>query len=128
MDDFRTLLVESEQSKKERALMDAAGLLDHGYGYRQFARLQVGAFFASIQASRHHYCKPRETHADPSVYTEWEVAIFEAEGDWVCGDALVALDAPEWVRSLFAGDQVAGYVPTETVQRLLGWLEHVSAS
>ena len=73
-----------------------------------------GVHSLSIQASHGHYCEPRITTAIAN-YTEWEVAI--------CGpDGLVVPEESDPVFGPFAehwaGDTVAGYVPTERVQAL----------
>ncbi len=45
-------------------------------------RIKIGEYELSIQASKFHYCTPRETITDLYKYKEMEVAIFNKDA-WV---------------------------------------------
>lgn len=129
MNDFRSLLVESEYTATMRAkYFDKYP--DLVEGNRQFAPLKVGAFEVSIQASASHYCTPRITTNDLTRYTTWEV--------W-CGpqgDTLRALfdhaPRPAGITAAILEhfgheeSEPASQVPTDVVQAYLDALECVA--
>jgi len=43
----------------------------------------LNGFEISIQCSAFHYCTPRENLNSPNDYSSFEVAVFNANGDWV---------------------------------------------
>lgn len=110
MKDFRELL---EVGSKEEA-----------NEFRMFKSIKIGKFDASIQASKYHYCEPRQT-ADPIRYYSMEMAIFEGK---------------EWINPLedgrFKGFEkelnwelgshgVGGYIPVSTIQELCEYMEKI---
>lgn len=58
---------------------------DNMGGFGCIKRL-VNGFEISIQCSRFHYCTPREDLNSPNDYSSFEVAVFNANGDWVTSD------------------------------------------
>src|ERR1044072_2304371 len=63
-------------------------------------------YVISIQASRTHYCKPKENLADISQYDAFEVACFSPAGEFF---------VPEKYADRFSGE-IAGYISSETVE------------
>jgi hypothetical protein len=54
--------------------------------YRQFKPIVLAGIHLSIQASYHHYCTPRDTFENPSIYTHMElglVSVYEGDRSWV---------------------------------------------
>lgn len=47
-------------------------------------RARVGNYGISIQASKHHYCEPRENLPQLSDYSRWEVAVYNTKGKMSC--------------------------------------------
>ena len=46
----------------------------------------ANGFEISIQCGMHNYCTPRENLNSPSEYSTFEVAVFNADEDWVTPD------------------------------------------
>ncbi len=69
----------------------------------------------SIQASRFHYCSPRQDDLSPMDYYQWEVAILDAAHKWIHPrehPALKSLGLDEHWRN----DDVGGFISAENVQ------------
>ena len=43
----------------------------------------INGFEISIQCGAYNYCTPRESLSSPNDYSSFEVAVFNANGDWV---------------------------------------------
>lgn len=89
----------------------------HGYGGRYMSKIRIGDVDMSIQASDCHYSTPRMI-VNTNAYVAWEVAIFRDKGPWL---------AVKGHEALWQGDDVAGYVPTATVQALYDAIRDGSA-
>lgn len=100
-DDFRDLLVR--------------------YGERSethFNPIQVGRFSLSIQASKYHYSKPRETGLSPKDYERFEVALFY-NGKWVKFPKWKLYYRGPWMKFHEGFDSgVFAYMPANIVQKL----------
>lgn len=101
--DFRTLLVRTHP--------------------RRFEHIFVGNYELSIQASKSHYCRPRETLGDSRLYTHFEVGVF-LNGEWVLFAPDDVLSEGPWMEftdmDYYEGmsNNVLRYVPVEVVQKL----------
>jgi hypothetical protein len=78
--EFLDYLKEAEYTRRIKELGD-----EHSNSflrdYRQFRPIGIGNIVLSIQASLHHYCTPRETFENPSIYMTMELGIFETPED-----------------------------------------------
>lgn len=98
------------------------------YNLRDFERLKAGAFRVSIQASRTHYSTPRETLPSADHYSAFEVAIFDADDNWVSPRKDRRLRDKPWAELFEDADvAVAGYVPRETIAQILEDLANAKA-
>lgn len=93
-----------------------------------FEHLRIGGVWISIQASRTHYCHPRE-NLPPAAYTHWECAL-GLGGEWLSPE-----NAPDVFDGLRCASQweqgtcpVGGYIPTADVQELVDRLEELAAT
>lgn len=101
MIDFRLLLRRREGSPNHYAKLPTA----------------EGGYSVSIQASDFAYSTPRMNGLSPEEYTNWEVALFDSDGNWVQPRDLVPV--PKWAKEWEdGGNAVAGYLPTELVQEI----------
>lgn len=83
-----------------------------------FKHIKVGRFTLSIQASEHHYSKPRKDGLSPKDYTHWEVALFYND-DWVKFRKWKLYYRGPWMKFHEGTDSgVFAYMPTEIVQKL----------
>lgn len=135
MIDFRALLVESERSIHDAALIaridddelpaELREVLSGSHRHRQFVQIKAGRFGCSVQASHSHYCEPRVTTNDLTVYATWEVYCSPMGReliDLIGGpDKLVDADLVEHFGH--DSDDPASYVPTAIVQKYLDALE-----
>ncbi len=46
----------------------------------------LNGFKISVQCGKFNYCAPRENLNSPTDYSSFEVAVFNANGDWVTSD------------------------------------------
>lgn len=89
---------------------------------RIMERIKIGEYELSIQASKFHYCTPRETITDLYKYKEMEVAIFNKDA-WV--DLEEDTFFSNWKHrnkflQLYDG-MVAGYVSIDIIQSLYNY-------
>jgi hypothetical protein len=84
----------------------------------KFTSLTVGNFEFSIQGSRAHYSKPREL-ADPKIYTEMEVAIFDSKGNWCVLSDYDSIQTQVQFETYSRTTSVAPYVKVEAIQTML---------
>lgn len=86
-------------------------------GFRSFKnfRSKTGRYALSIQASKQHYCTPRETLEDYFKYTSFEMALIDAsESEFISFTDIGYHD--EDLEKEFEG-QVYGYVDTDVLLR-----------
>lgn len=90
-----------------------------------FHRLELGNFELSVQASRTHYCTPRETLPSAEDYFEFEVGLFE-NGRWVNPtlderfNPVIAYLRKHWEDGPTG---VGAYVPSEIIQTLYEFVQ-----
>lgn len=102
--DFRTLMVENWRAPSDQSL-------------RQFASIPAGTFRLSVQASRTHYCSPRDVRP-VGEYSAFEIAILRTGKMLHPSEALT--DCPhELVEGWESGSNPVGAcIPVERIQRL----------
>ena len=97
--------------------------------HRHFESIKTGRYEISIQASKYHYCLPRET-TSPEEYNSMEIAIFNKKG-WLnypnkssilrrfnrFGELLDRADG------INTGAVVYGYVPVDLIEDLINYLK-----
>jgi hypothetical protein len=123
MNKFIELLTESENSIKAREYSRRHGM---GYQIRHFNALEAGQYKISIQASKFHYCEPRETLGDLADYSEMEIAIFK-NNKWVQprdDEYIQQFERfPELIEHYEDGDTaVGGWLPVDLIQDLYEYL------
>lgn len=82
----------------------------------------------SVQASKYHYCTPREDFDDINEYAEVEIALFNKDGDWVQPRTEPLLADFNQLAELIehyetGGTAVGAYVPIELVNNLIEYLK-----
>jgi hypothetical protein len=97
--------------------------------YGLFDALIVGDYKLSIQASRTHYCNPKETHVSAHAYSEFELALFDKDWNWlnpITDERFqgIASDLEDhWEKGDVA---VGGYIGNDLVQKLYDYCESIS--
>lgn len=92
-------------------------------------KIELKEFNLSVQASKGHYCKPREYLEDINKYTSVEIAIFDKDGNWVKPrDNKKLMEFPRIVELLNyyeSGDIAVGvFVPIGIVEELIEYLKN----
>lgn len=89
--------------------------------------IRAGNYDVSIQAGVAAYCIPRESGLPLAEYQEVEIALWLADGSrsWATPENTPFL--AQWAH-LWGDDDVAGYVPWETVQAIVDAAEAEAAS
>ena len=82
----------------------------------------------SVQASKYHYCTPREDFDDINEYAEVEIALFNKDGGWAQPRTEPLLadfnQLTELIEHYETGDTAVGYyVPIELVNNLIEYLK-----
>ena len=77
----------------------------------------------SVQASKYHYCTPREDFDDINEYAKVEIALFNKDGGWVQPRTEPLLadfnQLAELIEQYETGDTAVGYyVPIELVNKV----------
>lgn len=83
-----------------------------------FLPIEVGPIKASIQASRTHYCSPRETLPSSDDYQSFEVALF-LNDEWFHPEQDNRFANCSWASYWSSSDDVAGRVPREEISQML---------
>lgn len=101
----------------EKEIIQNQERVDFGSYLRQFEPIQVREdVWLSIQASYAHYCTPRTTYEDLTIYSHWEIALFNTD------DFIRVTDVLPEFRSLAEIElyeaQVYAYVPVDLVEEL----------
>jgi hypothetical protein len=93
---------------------------------RYFKAVPCGNYQLSIQASEGHYCTPRETLGSVTMYTEFELAINDRNGNIINPDRSVVIKAFPHYDKLFpyyGGQLVFGWVPVDVINKLYHYLK-----
>lgn len=86
-------------------------VMEEASGFRMFKAIKLGPFSLSIQASKAHYCSPRETRP-VEEYKTWEIMVSKNGEDWVPQKDPQFADLGEnW-------NELGAFIPTERVQAI----------
>lgn len=91
-----------------------------------FDRLEAGAFGLSVQASRTHYCSPRQDSDDPEFFSAFECALFEND-EWVnprTDTRFSDIGVDNWESGTCP---VGGFIPVATVQAIWDRINELAA-
>ncbi|MCP8969708.1 hypothetical protein [Ectobacillus ponti] len=85
--------------------------------YRAFKNFQFGNVRLSVQASFAHYCTPRVTRDDLSIYSTMEFALLDKNGEFIrVKDVLPDFPLLDEIERHY--DSVYAYVPIELIEAL----------
>lgn len=128
--EFFDKLMEDESTARVRRVVDK-GFIDKDWfttSYRRFKPLRFDSMRVSIQGSLNHYCAPRETFDNPSIYSAMEVGVFEKVGenskwiDVVTDKRFHDFDLREGFLAYEEQAGVYSFVPVEMIEKLYQYL------
>lgn len=102
------------------------------FGTRMLERIPVNGYYLSIQASENHYCYPRKTFKDLNLYTQFELAIFDSNEEWVIIDKNKIFkkfsrysELLEKADAEMGNTQVFGWVNVDLIEDLYKYLKNL---
>lgn len=95
--------------------------------FRLYHPVTCGNFKISIQASRNHYCSPRQWLDDITEYEKFEIAIFNENDEWVNiqnDNRFMEFDEIEGILDNYDG-MVGAYINKDLIQRFCDFVQNL---